>query len=87
MRRYLVSLGVDTQKVVRKRETGNYVADFYISGMDDPIAPARNWARDICHVLPDAKIVDTHDTIATWRKGKPVIYATVTFDWNDNSII
>lgn len=81
LRRHLVSLGVDVQKVVRKRETGDYVADFYIPDMDDPIQPAREWAKQIRRALPQVHILDTHDTIAAWRPGQPVIYATVVFQW------
>jgi len=79
MRRHLVASGVAAQKVVRKRETGDYVADFFIPEMDDPIPPASEWAMQIRRVLPDARILDTHDTIAAWRSGEPVIYATVVF--------
>ena len=83
MRRHLESLGVEAQKIVRKRETGDYVADFYIPEMHEPIAPAKEWAQRIRAVLPTARIVDTHDTIAAWRPDKPVIYATVIFQLAD----
>lgn len=79
MCRHLMSLGVVVQKVVRKRETGDYVADFFIPDMDDAIAPASQWAQVIRRALPDAKIIDTHDTIASWRPDQPVIHATVVF--------
>lgn len=79
MCRHLVSLGVPAQKVVRKQETGDYVADFFVPEMSEPVAPAKEWAKRIQEVLPSAKIIDTHDTIATWRPGQPVIYATVIF--------
>ena len=82
MYRHLVSLGIDVQKVVRKRETGNYVADFFVPQMQKPIDSADEWARRINHVLPTASIVDTHDTIADWRIGQPVIHASVAFTIN-----
>lgn len=83
MCRHLVALGVAAQKVVRKQETGDYVADFFIPEMDDPIPPATEWARQIRRVLPEAHIIDTHDTIAAWRAGQPVIYATVVFQLSE----
>ncbi|MGB7340792.1 MAG: hypothetical protein WBC91_17980 [Phototrophicaceae bacterium] len=79
MCRHLMSLGVTAQKVVRKRETGDYVADFYIPDMDDSIAPASQWAQAIRHVLPDVHIIETHDTVASWRQNQPIIHATVVF--------
>lgn len=86
MCRHLVSLGIDVQKVVRKRETGDYVADFFVPQMQNPIAPAREWARQIRRVLPSASIIDTHDTVASWRAGEPVIYATVAFRYSSENL-
>lgn len=86
MYRHLVSLGIDVQKVVRKRETGNYVADFFVPQMQNSIAPADEWARKIRTVLPSASIIDTHDTIADWRSGEPVIYASVAFSFSSDSL-
>lgn len=79
MHRHLASLGVPAQKVVRKQASGDYVADFYVPQMEQPIAPAHEWAKRIRATLPEARIKDTHDTIADWRPGNPVIYATVIF--------
>lgn len=79
MCRHLVSLGVPAQKIVRKQETGDYVAEFFVPEMSQPIAPAREWARLIREALPSVRIIDTHDTIAAWRPQQPVIYATVIF--------
>jgi len=79
MRRHLVSLGVPAQKVVRKQRSGAYVADFYVPQLEEAIPSAREWAARIRATLPQAHIVDTHDTVAEWRPGKPVIYATVVF--------
>lgn len=86
MCRHLISSGVSAQKVVRKRETGNYVADFFIPEMDEAIPPANEWAEQILGVLPTAHILDTHDTIAGWRAEQPVIYATVVFHWSEAEI-
>lgn len=81
--RHLVSLGVPAQKIVRKQETGDYVADFFVPEMSEPVAPAKEWAKRIREALPSARIIDTHDTIAAWREGQPVIYATVIFQLMD----
>ncbi len=86
MCRHLISAGVAAQKVVRKRETGDYVADFFIPDMDEEIPPADVWAKQIQRVLPDALILDTHNTIAAWRTGQPVIYATVIFKYSDELV-
>lgn len=86
MCRHLISSGVSAQKVVRKRETGNYVADFFIPEMDEAIPPADEWAEQIRRVLPTAHILDTHDTVASWRTGQPVIYATVIFRWSESEV-
>lgn len=83
--RHLVSLGVPAQKIVRKQDTGDYVADFFVPEMSEPIAPATEWAQRIREALPSVKIINTHDTIAAWRPGKPVIYATVIFQFQDES--
>lgn len=79
MQRHLTTLGIAAQKVVRKRESGDYVAEFFIPDMNTPVAPAQDWAQRIRTALPQAIIVDVHDTIANWRPGQPVIYATVIF--------
>lgn len=86
MCRHLLASGVAVQKVVRKRETGDYVADFFIPEMTDSIPPASEWAMQISQVLPDANILDTHDTTAAWRSGEPVIYATVVFRLSEQDI-
>ena len=82
MRRHLDALGVPAQKVVLKRETHHYVAEFFVPEMSAAIAPAHDWARRIQQVLPSANIIDTHDTVADWRSGDPVILATVVFAQN-----
>jgi hypothetical protein len=83
MCRQLVKLGVPAQKIVRKQETGDYVAEFFVPEMSEPIAPAKEWAKRIREAIPNVRIVDTHDTIAAWRPGQPVIYATVIFQMAD----
>lgn len=77
--RELVELNVAAQKVVWKQDTGDYVADFFVPEMQEATKPAAEWAKLIKKALPTARIMDTHDTKAVWRPGKPVIYATVIF--------
>lgn len=79
MCRHLVSLGVPAQKVVRRQETGDYIADFFTEFLQEATLPAKEWSQKIREVLPTARLIDTHDTIAAWRPGQPVIYATVIF--------
>lgn len=79
MQRHLVSLGIAAQKVVRKRETEAYVAEFFVPNMESAIASSQEWALSIRQALPHAHIIDTHDTIAAWRPDKPIIHATVVF--------
>lgn len=85
MCKHLVSLGIPAQKIVRKQETGEYVAEFFVPEMSEPVAPAREWASKITEALPLARIIDTHDTFASWRENQPVIYATVIFKLEGDS--
>ncbi len=79
MFRYLVSLGIGVQKVVRKRQTGDYVADFYVPELHAPVPSARVWALRLQQIMPGVTILATHDIVAPWRAGCPIIYATVVF--------
>lgn len=79
MCKHLVSLGIPAQKIVRKQETGDYVVDFFVFELSEPVAPAKEWVELIKAQLPSVRIIDTHDTIASWRPNQPVIYATVIF--------
>lgn len=83
MQRRLVGLGIAVQKVVRKRETGDYVAEFFVPDMNSAIASAHDWALSIQTALPQARIIDTHDIIANWRPTQPIISATVIFRLSD----
>lgn len=77
----LTNAGVKAQSVTRNRRTGIYtirfgspnVTNFNSIGTDKGSV----WARRIEHVLPEAVIVDTYDSIADWRPGCPVLFATV----------
>lgn len=85
MRQRLASLGIPVQKVVRKQRSGDYVADFFVPNLHEPIAPSNEWAHEIRRRLPDVAILETHDTIADWRPGRPVIHATVVFRLSESS--
>lgn len=79
MQAYLKSAGIEAQKVVRRRDTGYYVADFFIPGMDAAVQPSAAWAERIRQRLDGLTIVNMSDTIASWRAEKPIIWASVTF--------
>lgn len=78
MRQYLSSLGVNVTEVVRKRDTGHYVADVYVPGMGEAVQPAEVYAEQISSVIP-ATIVHQHNQTAHWRDGNPVVWASVHF--------
>lgn len=77
MRRHLLAQGITAQRVTYKRQRGCYVAEFYVPEMQTPVAPAGTWARQI--TACGLRVLNTEDTIATWRAGQPVIHAAVTF--------
>ena len=83
MQRHLEAMGLCAQKIVQKRDTGHYVAEFFIPGMKEPVESSVIWAGRICGMLPDVVIIQTHDTCAQWREDCPVIVATVVFDFSD----
>lgn len=85
MCRHLVSLGISAQKIIHVQATGEYIAEFFVPEMSEPVAPAATWAKRILEVLPQARIVDTHDTCAVWRPHQPVIYCTVIFQIPEES--
>lgn len=71
--------GIPVTHVHRSQETGEYRAEFYIPDMEKGVDPASVWAERILEKFPDVIITATHDTIAHWREGQPVIAAGVTF--------
>ncbi len=76
----LHSVGIPVQKVVRKRQSGYYTAEFFVPNLETEIEPAAVWARLIQRCFDGhATIIAAQDTIADWRPGKPVICAIVTF--------
>ena len=82
MQARLERAGIRPQKVVRKRETGFYMADFYVPEMQSAVPPARSWATEIERHFPgQVQIIQTDDMRAEWRDGQPIIAATVTFSF------
>jgi hypothetical protein len=76
----LQSVGIPVQKVVRKRLSGHYTAEFFVPDMQAEVAAAAVWASAIQRYFHDeVTIINTHDTTAAWRPGNPVICAVVTF--------
>ncbi len=79
MKNILTDSGIPAQQVTYKRESGCYVAEFYEPKMQEPVAAAAAWAERIAERVKNSHIIDQHDTVATWRAGQPVIWASVTF--------
>lgn len=79
VRDYLRSVGIDVQKVTQRRETGHYVAEFYYPKMETPVPSSSRLIEVLRSRVEGIVILDNHDTVADWREGKPVIWASVTF--------
>jgi hypothetical protein len=79
MCRYLHSSGIDVQKVIRRRQTGDYLASFYTPDFMADIAPACIWAERMQQAVPAIRIIATQDVAAPWRTDCPIICATVIF--------
>ncbi len=79
MKIQLESAGITPRSVTRRQDSGFYVAEFYNTRMQDPVQPSRVYANAIEERLGELEIVDTHDTVADWRPGQPIIWASVTF--------
>lgn len=77
----LQAAGIHASDVSRNRRTGIHTVRFVapnLTAMDSPgTAPAKVWARRITAAFSDVEIVDTYDSVAEWREGQPVIFATV----------
>ena len=74
MKQYLTTLGIPAQRVTRKRKTGEYVADFFISPtLDEQITskhavlPAKTYARMLREKIPDARITGAGEWKTDWR--------------------
>ena len=73
--------GIDAGNVTRNRRTGVYAVQFAAPDVNNfngsGTAPAQQWASKISACFDSVEIVDTHDSVADWRPGKPVLFATV----------
>jgi len=80
MQAYLKKRGVAStlRKVVKRRFTGHYTAEFYAPNLDSSVASATEFAKQIEKALP-VEVIEARDTRAEWRPGKPIIAASVTF--------
>ena len=79
MCRRLQNAGIPIKKVVRRVESGDYIAEAYHPGMQDPVESSFAIANQIQSVLDGARVISCNDKIAEWRDGQPVIWASVTF--------
>jgi hypothetical protein len=79
MQALLRAVGIDAQKVTRRRHSGHYVADFFVPNLQEPVNPSNFWAENISQRVDGLKIIEHEDTVADWRAGQPVIWASVTF--------
>lgn len=82
MCRRLQKAGIPVQKVVRRIDSGDYIAEAYHPGMEQPVESAFTIANRIQSMVDDIRIISCNDKIAEWRDGQPVIWASVTFKWN-----
>jgi hypothetical protein len=71
--------GIKAPQVVRSRVTGNYVANVFVPGLDEPVEPADVLSAKIMRAFNGVKIVETGETRADWRKDCPVVMVGITF--------
>jgi hypothetical protein len=51
------------------------------SGKQTGTDSAKVWARRILAAVPNLRIVDTHDSVADWLPGCPIVYALVIVEF------
>ncbi|GEM_PF-2277409 len=83
--RRLQQAGIPIKKVVRRIESGDYIAEAYHPGMQDPVESSFTIASQMQAVMDGIRVISCNDKIAEWRDGQPVIWASVTFKMHDNS--
>lgn len=79
MCRHLQRAGIPVRKVVRRIDSGDYIAEAYHPGMQRAVESAFSIASQIQSSITGARIISCNDKIAEWRDGQPVIWASVTF--------
>ena len=74
MQRHLMTLGVPARQVVRKRATGEYVADFFVPpalgeaiSHKHEVLPAQTYAAMLREKLPGARITGMGEQTTHWR--------------------
>lgn len=77
----LQAVGIEADNVTRNRKTGVHTVKFTapdISNFNSKgTRPAREWGRLIMAAFEDAEVIGAYDSVADWRPGKPVLFATV----------
>jgi len=86
MYRRLKKAGIPVQKVSRRMDTGEYVAEAYHPGMEYPVESSFSIANKIQTMIDGVRVISCNDKIAEWRDGQPVIWASVTFQWIPNRV-
>lgn len=86
MYRRLKKAGIPVQKVVRRMDTGDYIAEAYHPGMEQPVESSFSIASQIQAMIDGVRVISCNDKIAEWRDGQPVIWASVTFKWTPNGL-
>lgn len=79
MCRHLQKAGIPVRKVVRRIDSGDYVAEVYHPGMNEAVESSFVIANQIQTCIIGARVISCNDKIAEWRDGQPVIWASVTF--------
>lgn len=86
----LAEAGIEADNVTRNRRTGIHTIQFFAANclqFDAPgTLPASAWARRIEAAGIGATVVDTYQTVAEWRPGKPVLSALVMVRWEQKSV-
>jgi len=77
--RRLQKAGIPVKKVVRRIDSGDYIAEVYHPGMQEPVESSFTLASQMQSVIDNIRVVSCNDKIAEWRDGQPVIWASVTF--------
>lgn len=86
MYRRLKKAGIPVQKVVRRMDSGDYIAEAYHPGMEHPVESSFSIASQIQAMIDGVRVISCNDKIAEWRDGQPVIWASVTFRWSPRGI-
>jgi hypothetical protein len=74
MKRHLHTLGIPAQRVVRRRKTGEYQADFFVPlspgemlTHKQAVLPSQAYAAMLCERIPDIHITHVGELVTNWR--------------------